>query len=131
MKKTDNTKLITVGQLVKELEKYEKKHWDWNVEITAEGVEGEEDPTCIIIGMGLDKEGDLRIEIEEWDGGGDYYIAELLEHPGSSMPAPGCIWLAEACSSALTTRVASLLRPMRKTIRLAAPRLLWANTRNI
>lgn len=81
MKKTDNTKLITVGQLVKELEKYEKKHWDWNVEITAEGVEGEEDPTCIIVGMGLDKEGDLRIEIEEeWDGGGDYYIAELLEH---------------------------------------------------
>lgn len=81
MKKTDNTKLITVGQLVKELEGYEKKHWDWNVEITAEGVEGEEeDPTCIITGMGLDKDGDLRIEIEEeWAGGGDYYIAELLE----------------------------------------------------
>ena len=81
MKKTDNTKLITVGQLVKELEGYEKKHWDWNVEITAEGVEGEEeDPTCIITGMGLDKDGDLRIEIEEeWAGGDDYYVGELLE----------------------------------------------------
>lgn len=81
MKKTENTKLITVGELVKELTGYEKKHWDWNVEITAEGVEGEEeDPTCIITGMGLDKDGDLRIEIEEeWAGGGDYYVAELLE----------------------------------------------------
>ena len=81
MKKTENTKLITVGELVKELAGYEKKHWDWNVEITAEGVEGEEeDPTCIIIGMGLDKDGDLRIEIEEeWAGGGDYYVGELLE----------------------------------------------------
>ena len=81
MKKTDNTKLITVGELVKELAGYEKKHWDWNVEITAEGVEGEEeDPTCIITGMGLDKDGDLRIEIEEeWAGGGDYYVAELQE----------------------------------------------------
>ena len=82
MKKTENTKLITVGELVKELAGYEKKHWEWNVEITAKGVEGEEeDPTCIITGMGLDKDGDLRIEIEEeWAGGGDYYIAELLEH---------------------------------------------------
>lgn len=81
MKKKDNTKLITVGELVKELEGYEKKHWDWNVEITAEGVKGEEeDPTCIITGMGLDEDGDLRIEIEEeWAGGGDYYVAELLE----------------------------------------------------
>ena len=82
MKKTENTKLITVGELVKELVGYEKKHWDWNVEITAEGVEGEEeDPTCIITGMGLDEDGDLRIEIEEeWAGGGDYYVGELLEH---------------------------------------------------
>ena len=82
MKKTKNTKLITVGELVKELKRYEKKHWDWNVEITAEGVEGEvENPTCIITGMGLDEDGDLRIEIEEeWAGGGDYYVAELLAH---------------------------------------------------
>ncbi|MBO4656555.1 MAG: hypothetical protein J5639_02160 [Bacteroidales bacterium] len=81
MKKTGNTKLITVGELVKELTGYEKKHWDWNVEITAEGVEGEEeDPTCIITGMELDKDGDLRIEIEEeWAGGGAYYVGELLE----------------------------------------------------
>ncbi len=81
MKKTENTKLITVGELVKELAGYEKKHWDWNVEITAEGVEGEEeDPTCIITGMGLDEDGDLRIEIEEeWAGGGDYYVGELME----------------------------------------------------
>ena len=81
MKKTDNTKLITVGELVKELAGYEKKHWDWIVEITTEGVKGEEeDPTCIITGMGLDEDGDLRIEIEEeWAGGGDYYVGEILE----------------------------------------------------
>ena len=84
MKKTDKTKLITVGELVKELEGYEKKHWDWNVEITTDepiGPEEEEDMPCIIIGMGLDKDGDLRIDIEdEWAGGGDYYVGELLEH---------------------------------------------------
>lgn len=84
MKKKDNAKLITVGQLVKELEKYEEKHWDWNVEITTDepiGAEEDEDLPCIILGMGLDEDGDLRIEIEnEWAGGGDYYIAELLEH---------------------------------------------------
>ena len=81
MKKTDNTKLITVGELVKELAGYEKKHWDWNVEITTdEPIGEEEDMPCIIIGMGLDSDGDLRIDIEdEWAGGGDYYVGELLE----------------------------------------------------
>ena len=81
MKKTDNTKLITVGQLVRELKRYEKKHWDWNVEIsTDESIGEDEGIPCIIIGMGLDEDGDLRIEIEdEWAGGGDYYVVELLE----------------------------------------------------
>ena len=81
MKKTENTKLITVGELVKELKGYEKKHWDWNVEITTdEPIGEEEDMPCIIIGMGLDADGDLRIEIEEeWAGGGDYYVGEILE----------------------------------------------------
>lgn len=81
MKKTVDTNLITVGELVKELEGYEKEHWDWNVEIsTDEPLGEEEDRPCIIIGMGLDEDGDLRIDIEdEWAGGGDYYVGELLE----------------------------------------------------
>jgi len=82
MKKIDNIKLITVGDLLKELKKYEKKHWDWNVEISTDKPIGEDDDLpCIIIGMGLDEDGDLRIEIEEeWADGGDYYVAEFLEH---------------------------------------------------
>ena len=82
MRKTDDAKLITVGQLVKELEKYEEKRWDWNVEIATEAVvSGEDAPTCIISGMSLDKEGDLRIDIEGvWGDGGDYYVGELIEH---------------------------------------------------
>ena len=82
MKTTDSTELISVGELVKELEGYEEKHWDWNVEITTDEPVGEdEDPPCIIVGMQLDGDGDLRIEIEEeWAGGGDYYVGELLQH---------------------------------------------------
>ena len=82
MKTTDSTELISVGELVKELEAYEEKHWDWNVEITTDEPVGEdEDPPCIIVGMQLDEGGDLRIEIEEeWAGGGDYYVGELLQH---------------------------------------------------
>jgi len=80
MKTTDSTELISVGELVKELEGYEEKHWDWNVEITTDEPVGEdEDPPCIIVGMQLDGDGDLRIEIEEeWAGGGDYHVDELL-----------------------------------------------------
>ena len=80
MKKTDRTGLISVGELVKELEGYEEKHWDWNVEITTdEPVGGDEDLPCIIVGMQLDRDGDLRIEIEEeWADGGDYYVGEFL-----------------------------------------------------
>ena len=82
MKTADSTELISVGELVKELEAYEEKHWDWNVEITTDEPVGEdEDPPCIIVGMQLDGDGDLRIEIEEeWAGGGDYYVGELLQH---------------------------------------------------
>ena len=80
MKKSDIAELISVGELVKELERYEEKHWDWNVEISTDVPVGEdEDLPCIIIGMQLDGEGNLRIEIEEeWAGGGDYHIDELL-----------------------------------------------------
>ena len=80
MKKSDIAELISVGELVKELERYEEKHWDWNVEISTDVPVGEdEDLPSIIIGMQLDGEGNLRIEIEEeWAGGGDYHIDELL-----------------------------------------------------
>ena len=82
MKKTDSTNLISVGELVKELERYEEEHWDWNVEIATDEPVGEDEaPPCIIVGMQLDGSGDLRIEIEEeWAGGGDYYVGELLQH---------------------------------------------------
>ena len=42
MKTTDSTELISVGELVKELEGYEEKHWDWNVEITTDEPVGED-----------------------------------------------------------------------------------------
>lgn len=95
MKKTDATKLITVGELVKELEGYEEEHWDWNVEISTDEPLGEEENLpCIVIGMGLDEDGDLRIDIEdEWAGGGDYYVAEFLEHL-REFPAGTRVYLA-------------------------------------
>ena len=60
MKTTENIELTTVGQMLGELKKYEKKHWDLSVVAWAE-----DDYTLGVVGMGKDKDGDLQIEVEE------------------------------------------------------------------
>jgi len=60
MKTTGNIKLATVGQLLGELKQYDEKRWDYSVVAWAE-----DDLTFGVVGMGKDKDGDLRIEVEE------------------------------------------------------------------
>ena len=60
MKTTDNITLTTVGQLLGELKKYEKKHWDFSVVAWTQ-----DDLMFGVVGIGKDKDGDLRIEVEE------------------------------------------------------------------
>ena len=60
MKTTGNYKLITVGELLGELKKYEKNCWDYSVVAWTQ-----DDPMFGVVGIGKDKDGDLRIEVEE------------------------------------------------------------------
>ena len=60
MKTTGNIELTTVGQLLDELKKYEKEHWDLCVVAWTQ-----DDLTLGVVGMGKDGDGDLRIEVEE------------------------------------------------------------------
>ena len=60
MKTTENIRLTTVGQLLDELKKYEKEHWDLCVVAWTQ-----DDLTLGVVGMGKDGNGDLRIEVEE------------------------------------------------------------------
>ena len=60
MKTTENIKLTTVGELLGGLKKYEKKHCDLSV------VAWTQDNLILgVVGIGKDKDGDLRIEVEE------------------------------------------------------------------
>ena len=60
MKTTENIKLTTAGKLLGGLKKYEKKHWDLSVVAWAQ-----DDLMFGVVGIGKDKYGDLRIEVEE------------------------------------------------------------------
>ena len=60
MKTTENIKLTTAGKLLGGLKKYEKKRWDDSVVAWTE-----EDLLFGVVGMGKDRDGDLRIEVEE------------------------------------------------------------------
>ena len=62
MKTPENIKLATVGQLLGELKEYEEEHWDLCVVAWTE-----DDHTLGVVGIGKDKDGDLRIEVEEVD----------------------------------------------------------------
>ena len=66
MKKTENIGFSTVGQMLGELKKYEKEHWDLSVVAWVQ-----DDHTLGVVGMGKDEDGDLRIEVEE--------VGEVLE----------------------------------------------------
>ena len=62
MKTPENIKLTTVGQLLGELKEYEEDRWDLCVVAWTE-----DDHTLGVVGIGKDKDGDLRIEVEEAD----------------------------------------------------------------
>ena len=69
------TNLITVGQLAKELKKYEKKYEFYTVISCAP-----DDLTFGIVGAGTDEDGDLCLEVEEWDGAEGFDdVSTLLE----------------------------------------------------
>ena len=63
MKTTENIKLTTVGELLGELKKYKKNHWDDCVVAWLK----DDELTFGVVGMGNDKDGDLRIIVEEVD----------------------------------------------------------------
>ena len=60
MKTTGNIKLTTAGQLLDELKTYEEEHWGLSVVAWTQ-----DDLMFGVVGMGKDKDGDLRIEVEE------------------------------------------------------------------
>ena len=60
MKTTENLELTTAGKLLSELKKYKKKHWDYSVVAWLD-----DDHTLGVVGQGKDRDGDLRIEVEE------------------------------------------------------------------
>ena len=63
MKTTENIKLTTAGELLGELEKYKKNHWDDCVVAWLK----DDEVTFGVVGMGNDKDGDLRIIVEVVD----------------------------------------------------------------
>ena len=63
MKTTENIKLTTAGKLLGELKKYKKNHWDDCVVAWLK----DDERTFGVVGMGNDKDGDLRIIVEEVD----------------------------------------------------------------
>ena len=63
MKTTENIKLTTAGKLLGELEKYKKNHWDDCVVAWLK----DDEVTFGVVGMGNDKDGDLRIIVEVVD----------------------------------------------------------------
>ena len=74
MNKTDNTKLITVGNLLKELKRYGKGCSEYVVNIDIP-----DGSTLNITGMGLDKDGDLSIEVDEDPDEGYYDVRMLID----------------------------------------------------
>ena len=89
MKTTENIKLTTVGELFGELKKYKKNHWDDCVVAWLK----DDERTFGVVGMGNDKDGDLRIIVEEVDdddvvGCHVTVFGEYEEMPRKA-PAPG------------------------------------------
>ena len=65
---------VTVGQVLTELKKYEKKYSSFDVVCWTP-----DDSTLCVVSAGLDKDGDLRIELDEMgDEGGVFSVHDLL-----------------------------------------------------
>ena len=62
MKTTENIKLTTVGKLLKDLRRYEKKRWDLSVVAWTD-----DDRTFGVVGTWKDEDGDFQIVVEEID----------------------------------------------------------------
>ena len=73
MRTKENIKLITVGRLVKELSRYEKKCADYDVACWAPDY-----LTCCVTGHRLDEEGDVCIHLEQREDDGGYCTVEML-----------------------------------------------------
>ena len=63
MKPTENIKLTTAGELLGELKKYKKNHWDDCVVAWLK----DDDRTFGVVGTWKDKDGDFQIVVEEID----------------------------------------------------------------
>lgn len=73
MKTKENIKLITVGRLVKELSRFEKKCSDYDVACWAPDY-----LTCCVRGHRLDEDGDVCIHFEMQEDDGGYFTVEML-----------------------------------------------------
>lgn len=73
MKTRENIKLVTVGRLMKELSKYEKKCSDYDVACWAPDY-----LTCCVTGHRLDEDGDLCIHLEQQEEDGGYCTVGML-----------------------------------------------------
>ena len=60
--KKDNVQLTTAGKLLKDLKRYEKKHWDLNVIAWTD-----DDRIFGVVGTWKDEDGDFQIVVEEID----------------------------------------------------------------
>lgn len=60
--KKDNVQLTTAGKLLKDLKRYEKKHWDLSVIAWTD-----DDRTLGVVGTWKDEDGDFQIVVEEID----------------------------------------------------------------
>lgn len=74
MKQCENTGLTTIGKLLNELKGYEKKCSDYVVTIDIP-----DGSTLNIMGTGLDKDGDLSIEVDEDPDEGYFDVRTLID----------------------------------------------------
>lgn len=74
MKKTDNCDLVTIGKLLKELKEYEKTRSEYVVNIDIP-----DGSTLNVMSTGLDKDGDLSIEVDEDPDEGYYDVQTLID----------------------------------------------------
>ena len=98
MNKTDNTKLITVGNLLKELKRYGKGCSEYVVNIDIP-----DGSTLNIMGTGLDKDGDLSIEVDE-DPDEGYFDVQMLIDELEGYAKSTRVYL-EGCGLYLTFKV--------------------------
>lgn len=99
MKTKENIKLITVGRLVKELSKFEKKCADYDVACWAPDY-----LTCCVTGHRRDDDGDVCIHLEMQEDDGGYCTVEMLLADLSSYDRNARVYM-ESCGYYLNFEV--------------------------